>query len=122
MLDLARYAHQHRFARALFGFQALALRLLLGIDRGELGALLPRRAFEFVEPAEIRAQVADQLGARTRQVGEVMQLTRNPVRIIAVQKQFQRVRLGADVLLVEEPREPRLLAVDFSRRAAALAL
>ena len=51
-----------------------------------------------------------------------MQLTRDLVRIFAVQKQLQRVRLAADILLVEQLREPRLLRLErrfVSREAAA---
>ena len=55
-----------------------------------------------------------------REVGEVVELARDPVRIFAIEQELYRVRLGAGVLLVEQAREPRALRIEVAPGAAIL--
>ena len=75
---------------------------------------------EILQVREVAAQPGDDPGARPGDVGEVVQLPRDLVRVLAVEQELQRFGPPADVVVVEQAREERLLLLQRALAAPGL--
>ena len=105
---------QYVASRGFVAFEFFALRLLFGLHRGELVALLARFLRQAVELFDVAAQAADEIGAQAREIGQIVQITCDLVGVFAVQQQLDGVGLVAGVLLVKVMADaPNVCAAAF---------
>ncbi len=93
-------------------FQLLFVRHARTLDFGEISPCLRGLAFQILLTLEIAAQFFEQPGLGARDIAVVMQLPRDPIRILATQQQTQQRRMPLPVALREQLAEGDLLLVD----------
>ena len=92
----------------LLAYQRRTLSTACRLDGGDLGVSSTGARFELLQPPEIRAQLADEVGLGTGYVAVVVQLARDAAGLLARKQELHPALLPIEVAEREQP--PKRLA------------